>query len=378
MQAILTRNLFRRPQPTNEVAAQGFLDKNSVIDIVETVEGKRIDGISAWHKAADGFFYWGGGVETIPGLAPVLLTPEGIEISFDSAKMSWAHQFLEIPFIWNDIKTKGDGVTIAIIDTGIDDQHVDLVGNIHPLSKSFIDNEDSIQDINGHGTSMAGIICANGTKVFGVAPEAKLLVLRATRQKNEANFDGFTKAVNFAASLPDIDIISISYSFVIDNPDFKTAIDNSIAKNKIVVAAIGNAHNLLSTDEPDIDTFPACYNNEFPERKGLLAIGAFNQAGNLSRFSNWSKHIRCLAPGQDILTTKVSNGSGFETGTSIATALIAGSLALMISFQKKNPSNKNCLDILLDSCDDLGPQIGFDIRNGFGKINLRNAFSKLK
>jgi major intracellular serine protease len=376
MQAILTRNLFRRPQPTNEVAAQGFLDKNSVIDIVETVEGQKIDGISIWHKAADGFFYWGGGVEIFTAVS-ITAAPESISAEFDPVKMSWAHQFLEIPFIWNDIKTKGKDVTVAVIDTGIDDSHIDLAGSVHPLSKSFIDGE-SIFDINGHGTSMAGIICGNGTKVFGVAPEAKLLVLRATRQKNEANIDGFTKAVNFATSLAEVDIISISYSFVIDSPDFRRAINTAIAANKIVVSAMGNGHNLLNTDQPDIDTFPACYNNDFPEKKGILGIGAFNQGGNLCKFSSWSKHLRCIAPGQDILTTKISNSSGNETGTSIATAYIAGCLALMISYQKMNPSNKNCVEILLDSCDDLGPQIGFDIRNGFGKINLRNAVSKLK
>lgn len=379
MQVTLTRNLFRRPQPTNDVEAKGFLDKNSVIEVVKIVEGQKIDGISTWYNASDGFFYWGGGVEEILELTPASLTATGIEILFDPAKMSWAHKFYDIPFIWKDLRTKGKGVTIAVIDTGVDELHSDLVSNIHPLSKSFIGNEKVITDVHGHGTNMVGIISANGNKVFGVAPESKVLVVKATSQTNGVDLGKMATAVNYAASIPDVDIISISYSFLEDNPDLKQAMQNCLKEKKIVLAAIGNVRDI--TTPVDDDTFPSCYNSGIPDHDGVIAIGAFDSNAQLCTFSNSNPHLCFLAPGDfSVLTTGIGNTVVNGAGTSIATAFTAGCLALMISWAKSNNPQKikDCIKAILTTCDDMGPVIGFDVQHGFGRMNLRNAIVKLK
>jgi len=361
------------PDPVGIV---GIVNENFVFEGEEVLDVPN-PGLGKWYRDRNGNFYWGGGVSVFN---------ESIQTSFNDyqnlnfipSKMSWGHKLFDIPFIWKDLKTAGRQTTIAVIDTGIDTNHLDLKNNIHPLSRSFVGDVDSIIDEHGHGTSMAGIIAANGAdKIYGVAPEAKLLIVKGTINKNGVNLENFAEAINFAASIPEVDIISISYSPIIDHPVFKNAILHSIQTNKIIIAAMGNGH--INPTGPDDDTFPACYNPVFPDKTGILSIGAFNNAGNLSAFSNWSNHLRCLAPGEAMLTTKIGNATTNENGTSIATAFTAGCMALMVSYSKlNNRKTEDCVSAILDTCDDIGAEIGFDFKSGYGSINLRNAISKIK
>ncbi len=365
-----------------------FPDRDNIIG--EVKEGFPFEGeevaivpnpeLGKWYKDRDGHFYWGGGISEVLRtglLIPDILTPA--RLLFDSSKMSWGHKFYDIPFIWNDLGTKGKEVTVAVIDTGIDENHADLISNIHPLSKSFIENTNSITDTDGHGTNMAGIISASGSsKVFGVAPESKLLIVKATPQVAGVDLKIFADAINFAASIPEVDIVSISYSFSENNPDLRQAIQNCLNAKKVVIASIGNGHISESGDD---DRFPACYNNGFPSNTGVMAIGAFDSNGQLCSFSNWNSHLSCLAPGDlSVLTTGIGNVSVNGAGTSIATAFIAGCLALMVSYSKTNNPEKikDCVKAILTTCDDMGPTVGFDQRSGNGLMNLRNAISKIK
>lgn len=371
-----------------------FPDPNGIIG--EVLKGFTFEGfevgeaqipnrsLGRWFKDRDGHFYWGGGLEEATG--PGTFEPVTVEVppvteevppSVDFSKMSWGHRFCEIPFIWNDLGTKGKGATVAVIDTGVDEFHEDLVTNIHPQSRSFAG--EVITDTDGHGTTMAGIIGASGkSKVFGVAPECSLLIIKATPQVSGVDLRMFANAVNFAASVPDVDIVSISYSFVEDNTILKQAVQNCLDANKIVVAAIGNGHIFDSGDD---DRFPACYNNGVSDISGVVSIGAFDSAGLLCSFSNWNRHLHFLAPGDlSVLTTGIGNQAVNGAGTSIATAFTAGCLALMISYTKlHNPGKtKDCVHHLFSTCDDIGPTVGTDLSSGNGRMNFRNAVSKIK
>jgi major intracellular serine protease len=374
-------------------------DPSNIIGVVH--EGFRFEGVEAdvtevpnpmlgkWFKDRDGFFYWGGGLTEMfqaapesPTAAPDLFEVAEVaeEIAFDQAKMSWGHQFYNIPIIWSDLGTMGKGVTVAVIDTGIDTTHADLVSNIHPKSKSLIGTEDDIidRDPNHHGTRMAGIIAGSGkNKIFGVAPESKVLIVKATMKKIGADVNLFTDAVKFVTSIPEVDIVSISYTLK-DKPLFKEAIQKCIDANKIIVAAIGN---LRDNDIPvDPDTFPSCYNSGINNTLGneVIAVGAFDQQKAISVFSNFNPHLSCIAPGESILTANAGNGSVLEDGTSIATAFMAGCLALMVSFGKThNKTARDCAKAVLNSCEDLGPA-GHDSKSGFGFLDLKKAISKIK
>lgn len=357
-------------------------DPNNIVGVVNenfTFEGEEVTvvpnkALGKWYMDRDGYFYWGGGLQKTLDSAP------SSKWSLDVNKMSWGHGYYDVPFIWKDLGTSGSGVVVAVIDTGIDVEHNDLKSQIHPLSQSFVKGISSISDENGHGTKMAGIIAANGAnKVYGVAPEAKLLILKGTIHMGGVNIEEFSNALNFAASLPEVDIISISYSFVDLGVNESTFLHNAIEKcinaKKIIVAAIGNIHK----DNPDSPTYPACYNNPFPQTDSLLAIGAFDQSRNVWSDSNWSTHLRCLLPGETILTAARNNSITKDTGTSIATAFASGCLALLISYSKNNTKPlENCVPAILTTCDDIGNNVGFDYASGLGLVNLRNAISKIK
>jgi subtilisin family serine protease len=331
------------------------------------VDGRLYDGgdfenIRTWYKDAADNYYWSGGFAKTKAVMPV---------AFDPAKMSWGHERYNLPFIWGKLKTTGEGITVAVIDTGVDTLHQDLAKKIHPLSKSFLSDAKDIQDIDGHGTGMAGIIGASGrAKVYGVAPGAELLILRASEHQFGADAKLFAKALDHAAGIDAVDIISVS-TVLPDHPDLKQAIVRCHAKGKTVVAAIGNNRNISIPEGPDPDTFPACYEH-------VIGVGAFDRSGNLVSFSNWNQQVDLLAPGDlQVLTTTLHNSSGPGGGTSIATAFLAGCLALLFAHVKDKKRRMKCIEAIFSTCDDVGPTLGPDIRTGRGLLNLRNAIAKL-
>jgi major intracellular serine protease len=351
-------------------------------------DGNVHKGITKWYYKLNDqnkkHWYWGGRIEediNASGSKTVVdVRKINVPKKFDRNKMSWGHQYYDLPSIWSDLGTAGRGVVVAVIDTGVDINHDDLRSQIHHHSQSFVKGVTSISDENGHGTMMSGIIAGNGTsKVYGVAPEATLLVLKGTSHMGGVNMEEFSNALNFAASRPEVDIISISYSFVESianaSPFLRNAIANCIQAKKIIVSAIGNLHKF----NPDPATYPACYNKSFPETDSLLAVGAFRENLDIWSASNWSSHLRCLLPGDAIYTTSPGNGVSKINGTSPATAFAAGCLALLISYSKNNNKPiENCLPAILTSCDHIGKGIEFENASGFGLLNLKNTISKIR
>lgn len=352
-----------------------------IIEMDGCEEKENLKGVSKWYFKINAKnekqWYWGGRLEEITNkgvvAAPVAAATDYFNLSFKPGKMSWAHEMFDIPFLWRDLQTAGRQITVAVVDTGIDITHNDLKHSIHPLSKSFVVGDDDITDRNGHGTSMAGIIGATGEHVvYGVAPQVQLLIAKGTKQRLGIKPNEFAAAIDHAASVPDVDVVSISYALK-DNPDIKAAVNRCLTAGKIVVAAIGN-------DGTNEAQFPACYNTNKINNIGVVAVGAFDQKGNRFGLSNFNEHLTLLAPGDnEVLTAARGNDAKPACCTSIAAAFTSGVIALMLSFQKNHlPKKMDCIDALVAGVDDIGPVVGFDVQHGFGRINLRNAFSKIK
>jgi subtilisin family serine protease len=316
-------------------------------------------------------YIWAGGATDLP-------------TAFDETKMSWGHQQYNIPGIWHDLNLAGQGVTVALIDTGVA-SHPDLDDNVLPTSADFTGGNIQYKDTVGHGTNMAGIIAATGKQfVYGVAPGAKLLVLKASTEEKNTDAPFFIPAINHAASLPEVDIISISFSFLNRDPltsllpKFIEAVNAALTAGKIVVAAIGDVRSVV--DPSDEDTYPSSITNLPPDTSMVLSVGSFASNGDLWGNSEFNKHLCVLAPGDDnIKTTGLNGGTDKGSDTSIATAFLSGCLALILSYTKiKQIKNSAVIQAIFDTCIPLpnppNPQISF----GFGKLDLPNVINKIK
>lgn len=202
----------------------------------------------------------------------------------------------------------GRGVTIAEVDSGVDASHPDLRGRIS-LSRNFVDAGDVPAE--RHGTEVAGIIAAtadNGIGISGVAPQARLLALRACWQQGEgaASCNSFTlaKALQFALQA-DPQVLNLSLGGPRDEL-LERLIDLALSRDISVVGAV----------DPD----PA---NAFPARQaGVLAVTSDDAGGDAAVHD-------LRAPGRDIPTTLPGGGWGFVQGSSFAAAEISGLIALL-------------------------------------------------
>lgn len=202
----------------------------------------------------------------------------------------------------------GRGVTIAEVDSGVDASHPDLRGRILQ-SRNFVDAGDVPAE--RHGTEVAGIIAAtadNGIGISGVAPQSRLLALRACWQQGEgaASCNSFTlaKALQFALQA-DPQVLNLSLGGPRDEL-LERLLDLAISRDISVVGAV----------DPD----PA---NAFPARlAGVLAVASDDAADDATVYD-------LRAPGRDIPTTLPGGGWGFVHGSSFAAAEISGLVALM-------------------------------------------------
>ncbi|WP_193318214.1 S8 family serine peptidase [Nonomuraea phyllanthi] len=226
----------------------------------------------------------------------------------------WAQRRLDYKSVWPI--TRGDGVTVAVIDSGIDSTHPQL----RPY-RYYDKTGTGKPDCVGHGTAVAGIIAAQEdprVPFAGVAPGARLVVFKQT---NESTGDPnvLAECIVQAADLG-VDVINISMQTG-DHPYLKNAVNYALAKDVVVVAAAGNIDPEKERNAQPI--YPASY-------PGVLAVGAAGPDGRRADTSNNATPVGVLAPGTDITSTWT--GKAFingKSGTSFAAPYVAGVAALI-------------------------------------------------
>jgi hypothetical protein len=304
----------------------------------------------------------------------------------------------------------GSGIVVAVIDTGVDYNHPDLWKNIwvNPekasdinkdgrvdlddidinsnkkiefnelkqdlIGYNFVNNNKDPQDKkNGHGTHIAGVIAAkanNSIGITGIAPEAKIMVIKALNDSGKAKFSNIAKAIIYASDKK-ADIINSSWGCNCKLPlMLRKAYRYADKKGVLIVSAGGN--NASSR------------NNYSPANlKQVISVASVNHENQLSSFSNFGTSIDIAAPGQNILSTlaqgtliyknpstKMNADDSFDyyylSGTSTSSAYISGVCALILA---KNPSMsvqelKNQLERATDTLDNYS----------FGRINPLKLF----
>ncbi|CAM5214247.1 Major intracellular serine protease OS=Ureibacillus acetophenoni OX=614649 GN=SAMN05877842_11384 PE=3 SV=1 [Ureibacillus acetophenoni] len=238
-------------------------------------------------------------------------------------------ELIAAPKVWEN--SKGNGITVAILDTGCDVTHPDLSGRIiggRNFTRDDNGDPDVYTDYNGHGTHVAGTIAAihNGTGVVGVAPEANLLIVKVLDRNGSGQYDWIIKGINFAVEQK-VDIISMSLGGPTDVPELHQAIQNAIANGVLVVCAAGNEGDGQSSS--DELSYPGSYNE-------VISVGSINLQRRSSNFSNSNNEIDLVAPGEEILSTYLNGKYAKLSGTSMATPHVTGALALIKDIANKN------------------------------------------
>ncbi|MRX73739.1 S8 family serine peptidase [Bacillus lacus] len=229
---------------------------------------------------------------------------------------------IQAPKIWD--KTKGKGVTIAVLDTGCDINHPDLRDRIiggRNFTSDDKGNPDIYLDYNGHGTHVSGTIAAieNETGVTGVAPQANLLILKVLSKNGSGQYDWIIKAIHYAIQQK-VDLISMSLGGPNDVKELHDAIKLAIKENILVVCAAGNEGD--GKDSTDERGYPGSYNE-------VISVGAVDFDRNSSPFTNSNDQIDLVAPGEKITSTYLNGKYATLSGTSMATPHVSGALALI-------------------------------------------------
>lgn len=227
----------------------------------------------------------------------------------------------------------GDGVTVAVIDSGVNMTHPDLDAQIHPAKRDFVsnDNDPSPSGTNsneGHGTAVAGVIAAaaNGLGVTGVAPGAEIMVIRSCSQGSCWSLD-LAEGIHFAVD-HGADIINLSLgSIAAGDEPLEDAIAYARSHDILVVAAAGNE----STDLDGLPQGQRLIPGGLP-LSNILTVAASDRSDILAGFSNYGPGtVDIVAPGVEMLTTRVDGTYGLMTGTSFSSPLVAGVAALLLS-----------------------------------------------
>jgi len=281
--------------------------------------------------------------------------------------------YLNLNNVWN--YTKGENITVAVIDTGIDYTHPEFEGKISEYSynatydKIVKDYKDAngnpdwslVKDEVGHGTAVTGVIAAgmnNGIGITGIAPEVTIITIKAECAPNGSFYNTSDLVFGLYYAIErDVDVINMSFGGYGANP-YEDAALLAVDSDIICVAAAGNDR-----------TAELCYPAADPNVIGVgaLADGSFE----LANYSNFGENSDVVAPGT-VYTTKVGGGYDYINGTSFASPVTAAVIALQMSRDRWNwdyYEYKDKCDLLFASSYDLG-DLGNDWYYGYGAVDV--------
>jgi thermitase len=252
-------------------------------------------------------------------------------------------------------------VKIAILDSGIDPDHFDLIGKI-VVRQNFSDSF-YYQDKYGHGTHVAGIAAAtpgNNTGIAGIGYDSSLMNIKVLGDKGNGDFAWIIRGIIWAVD-HGANVINLSLASDTDSAEMKEAIDYAWNKGAVIVVAAGNG----GKSDP---VYPAAYPN-------CIAVTATDSHDQLYPFANYGRWVSVAAPGSSFSTVP---GGNYETldGTSMAASYVSGLAGLAFSVAKDKNGNKKVNDevrtAILNNCDNIGVD-----GTGKGRINAYKTIISL-
>jgi len=339
----------------------------------------------------------------------------------------WGLQSISAETAWDT--SQGDGVLVAVVDTGLDYNHEDIAGNVwlndgevgldgsgNDKRSNGIDDDgngliddwrgwdfvtldgnpgdNDPMDDHGHGTHVSGTIAAmgnNGLGVIGVAPHAKIMAVKGLDVNGSGTTEDLANAIIYAAE-KGASVINLSWGGFGPTPQtFIDAISYAHdVKGAVVVAAAGNSNQDVGTQVNGF--YPACI-------RDVIAVAAIDHLNAKASFSNFGAKIDVTAPGggdtgfvtqpeRSILSLKSSQAGGTMTGsgqlivgtkylrqagTSMASPHVAGVAALIRALHPEF-SPEQVKQVLRSGADDIGAT-GFDTQFGYGRLNASRSLT---
>lgn len=293
-----------------------------------------------------------------PATAPVGVSCSNLPGTSLSHATPWPQRTLDFRRAWP--LTRGAGITVAVVDTGVDGKQPFLQGAVLPgIDVKNPGGGAANSDCDGHGTFVAGIIAGRPLPGFGfagVAPDAMILPVRQANSTTDGNettlANGIRAAVNAGAQVINVSIVTAQPA-----QDLARAVQYALARDAVIVAAAGNDFNQGNGVQ-----YPA----GFP---GVLAVGAVDSTGQRASFSETGPDIAIVAPGANLLGPG-AGGPGLVTatgGTSFATPYVAGVAALVRSYYPRLTAAQVIRRI--EATADHPPGALPDPQLGWGEVN---------
>jgi thermitase len=272
----------------------------------------------------------------------------------------WGMTKIQAPEAW-DVTTGSGSINIAILDTGVDQDHPDLAAKL--ISNKNFTTSTTVDDIHGHGTHVAGIAAAmtnNGIGVAGLGYSSTIMNVKVLGDNGSGYYSWIAGGIAWAAD-NGAEIINMSLGGSSSSSALEDAINYAWGKGVVVVAAAGNNGNSMPF-------YPAYYTN-------CIAVAGTDSLDRLAGWSNYGDWVDVAAPGVNIVSTYLSatnGGYNVMSGTSMASPHVAGLAALVLSVASDTNGNGRLNDevraCIEANCDDIGIS-GI----GSGRINAFEA-----
>jgi subtilisin family serine protease len=274
------------------------------------------------------------------------------------AASQWNLDMVGAPAAW--ATSQGQGVVVAVIDTGVDSTHPDLQGKVLPTIDLLPDTVPDAVD-NDHGTRVASLVAAsiNGFGMAGVAPQAQILPVEALDPSGVGDSSTVAQAIISAADAG-ARVINLSLGGPDPDPVLDEACVYAYTKGAIVVAAAGNTYQFGNEVQ-----YPAA-------SPTVVAVAAVDSTGNPAAFSNTGPHIDLAAPGQGVWGAVHAGGFDEQSGTSFAAPHVSGTLALAAAANPGLSAAQLVSVAELTAQDDVSGN-GRDDQLGYGVVRADRA-----
>jgi len=331
-----------------------------------------------WRRAAVA----AGVLACLQAAAVPLAAPAGADAVRDSE--AWVLHALNVEPAWQ--VTHGHGVTVAVIDSGVNPAVSDLAGSVVTgPDLTGVSTPSSDSNWGKHGTWMASLIAGhghdNGSGIIGVAPAAKVLSIRVITDKGDPNFSAYehepalksqrelADAIRYAVS-HHAGVISMSLGYSLQSQPVRAALQDAYDHDVVVVASAGNsegqARGTAAGQAPY--SFPANY-------PGVLAVAALTENGQLAGYSSNNLSVQVAAPGSAVPAQGRDGRYWIVTGTSPACALTSGVVALVKSRYPRLTDEQVIAAITSSTTPGSRPAGGYDDQVGFGEVNAAGALA---